>query len=119
MINRIVNNNFFNSSNYSFSKLKNEKENKNPILKAIEEMVMRKSITEKEIKGEKLTKKEQEFKDNNIVIPDPDVLLLNMLKSKDIKSHNSKQSYLKDEKNECFKDSNNDIFRLSEILNNC
>ncbi|MDU1455459.1 MAG: hypothetical protein E6912_11720 [Paeniclostridium sordellii] len=61
-------------------------------------MVMRKSITEKEIKREKLTKKEQEFKDNNIIIPDPDVLLLNMLKSKDIKSHNSKQSYLKDEK---------------------
>lgn len=118
MINRIANNNFFNSSNYSFSKLKNEKESKDPILKAIEEMIMRKSITEKEVKGEKLTKKEQEFKDNNIVIPDPEVLLLNMLKSKDIKDHNSKQSYFEDEKNEYFKDSNKDIFKLNEILNN-
>ncbi|WP_261291439.1 hypothetical protein [Paraclostridium sordellii] len=41
-----------------------------------------------------------------------------MLKSKDIKDHNSKQSYFEDEKNEYFKDSNKDIFKLNEISNN-
>lgn len=118
MINNIMNNNFFSISNDNLFILKKEKENKDPILKAIEEMLMRKTITEKEVKGEKLTNKEQEFKNHNIVIPDPEVLLLNMLNSKDIKEHNSKQVSYEYEKKEDFKNSDNDILKLKEILNN-
>lgn len=118
MINNIMNNNFFSISNNNLFSTKKEKETTDPIFKAIEEMLMRKTITEKEIKGEKLTDKEQEFKNNNIVILDPEVLLLNMLKSKDVNEHNSKLGSYEDKESKDFKNNNSDILKLKEILNN-
>lgn len=87
------NNTFYNSS---------KKEDKDPILKAIEQIILSKTITEKE----------QEFKSNNIVIPDPDTILLAMLDSKETDVQNSRRLKFED------KDNDNDIIKLKDLLKN-
>lgn len=109
--NLIKNTNFLTSSSNAFFN-SSKKEDKDPILKAIEQIILSKTITEKEIKGEKLTEKEQEFKTNNIVIPDPDTILLAMLDSKETDIQNSTRLNFED------KDSDNDIVKLKELLKN-
>ncbi|UOW69588.1 hypothetical protein [Paraclostridium bifermentans] len=109
--NLIRNTNFLTSPNNTFLN-SSKKEDKDPILKAIEQIILSKTITEKEIKGEKLTEKEQEFKANNIVIPDPDTILLAMLDSKETDVQNSRRLKFED------KDSDNDIVKLKELLKN-
>lgn len=107
--NLIRNTNFLTSSNNTFL-TSSKKEDKDPILKAIEQIILSKTITEKEIKGEKLTEKEQEFKANNIVIPDPDTILLAMLDSKETDVQNSRRL--------TFEDKDNDIIKLKDLLKN-
>lgn len=109
--NLIRNTNFLTSPNNTFSN-SSKKEDKDPILKAIEQIILSKTITEKEIKGEKLTEKEQEFKASNIVIPDPDTILLAMLDSKETDVQNSRRLTFED------KDSDNDIIKLKDLLKN-
>lgn len=109
--NLIRNNNFLTSPNNTFYN-SSKKEDKDPILKAIEQIILSKTITEKEIKGEKLTEKEQEFKVNNIVIPDPDTILLAMLDSKETDVQNSRRLKFED------KDNDNDIIKLKDLLKN-
>lgn len=108
-----------NSSFFSFSSnnglFTHKKENKDPILEAIKKMILTKSITEKEAKGEKLTEEEQEFKNNNIVIPDPETLLLTMLNSEENDVHNSNRITYEDKKIQCTKN-NDDLIKLEEIL---
>lgn len=107
--NLIRNTNFLTSSKNTFYG-SSKKEEKDPILKAIEQIILSKSITEKEIKGDKLSEKEQEFKDNNIIIPDPDTILLAMLDSKETNVQNSSRLTFED------KDIDNDIIKLKEFL---
>lgn len=107
--NLIGNTNFLTSSNNNFFNT-SKKENRDPILEAIEKMLLSKTITEKEVKGEKLTKEEQEFKENNIVIPDPDTILLAMLDSNETDVKNSNRVHFED------KDSDKDINKLKDIL---
>lgn len=105
----IKNTNFLNSPNNTFFS-SSKKEERDPILKAIEQIILSKSITEKEIKGDKLSEKEQEFKDNNIIIPDPDTILLAMLDCKETNIQNSRRLDVET------KDSDNDIVKLKELL---
>lgn len=107
--NLIRNTNFLTSSNNTFFG-SSKKEERDPILKAIEQIILSKSITEKEIKGGKLSEKEQEFKDNNIIIPDPDTILLAMLDCKETNIQNSRRLDVET------KDSDNDIVKLKELL---
>lgn len=107
--NLIRNTNFLTSSNKSFFS-SSKKEERDPILKAIEQIILSKTITEKEIKGDKLSEKEQEFKDNNIIIPDPDTILLAMLDSKETDLQNSRRLTFET------KDSDNDIVKLKKLL---
>lgn len=109
-----TNNNFWGISN-SHDIFTSKKENKDPILEAIKKMLLTKSITEKEAKGEKLTEEEQEFKNNNIVIPDPETLLLTMLNSKENDVHNSNRITYEDKKIQ-FTKNNDDLIKLEEIL---
>ena len=107
--NLIRNTNFLTSPNNTFL-TSSKKEDKDPILKAIEQIILSKTITEKEIKGEKLTEKEQEFKTNNIIIPDPDTILLAMLDSKETDVQNSRRL--------TFEYKDNDIIKLKDLLKN-
>lgn len=107
--NLIRNTNFLTSSNNTFFS-SSKKEERDPILKSIEQIILSKSITEKEIKGDKLSEKEQEFKDNNIIIPDPDTILLAMLDCKETNIQNSRRLDVET------KDSDNDIVKLKELL---
>lgn len=101
--------NFSNLTNNIFV-TSSKKENKDPILKAIEKILLSKTIAKKELKGESLSKKEQEFKENNIVIPDADTILLTMLETKDSNLYNSNRLNLKDKT----KDKN--ILKLKEFI---
>lgn len=92
-----------------------KKENKDPILEAIKRILLTKSITEKEAKGEQLTEEEQEFKNNNIVIPDPETLLLNMLDSEENNVHKSNRITYED-KNFQSINKNDDLLKLEDIL---
>lgn len=109
-----TNSNFWGISN-SNNIFTSKKENKDPILEAIKRMLLTKSITEKEVKGEKLTEEEQEFKNNNIVIPDPETLLLSMLNSKENDVHNSNRINYEDKKVQNTKN-NDDVIKLKDIL---
>lgn len=109
-----TNSNFWGISN-SNNIFTSKKENKDPILEAIKRMLLTKSITEKEVKGEKLTEEEQEFKNNNIVIPDPETLLLSMLNSKENDVHNSNRINYEDKKVQNTKN-NDDLIKLKDIL---
>lgn len=109
-----TNSNFWGISN-SNNIFTSKKENKDPILEAIKRMLLTKSITEKEVKGEKLTEEEQEFKNNNIVIPDPETLLLSMLSSKENDVHNSNRINYEDKKVQNTKN-NDDLIKLKDIL---
>lgn len=109
-----TNSNFWGISN-SNNIFTSKKENKDPILEAIKRMLLTKSITEKEVKGEKLTEEEQEFKNNNIVIPDPETLLLSMLNSKENDVYNSNRINYEDKKVQNTKN-NDDLIKLKDIL---
>lgn len=109
-----TNSNFWGISN-SNNIFTSKKEDKDPILEAIKRMLLTKSITEKEVKGEKLTEEEQEFKNNNIVIPDPETLLLSMLNSKENDVHNSNRINYEDKKVQNTKN-NDDLIKLKDIL---
>lgn len=109
-----INSNFWGISN-SNNIFTSKKENKDPILEAIKRMLLTKSITEKEVKGEKLTEEEQEFKNNNIVIPDPETLLLSMLNSKENDVYNSNRINYEDKKVQNTKN-NDDLIKLKDIL---
>lgn len=112
--NLTTNNNFWGISNNN-DIFTSKKENKDPILEAIERLLLTKSITEKEAKGEQLTEEEQEFKNNNIVIPDPETLLLSMLNSKENDVHNSNRITYEDKKFQNTKN-NDDLIKLEDIL---
>ena len=61
---------------------------KDPILEAIEKIILSKSITKKELKGEKLSHDEENFKNQNLIVPDLDTILLELLETNDYNKHN-------------------------------